>query len=89
MSTYSKEHKDYLKKIKKNKIIVLFFQIFIILSFLIIWEVTSRLGLINSFLTSSPSKVFNINLVITGVVLLALLSYIMYFIISYIEKKNG
>ena len=59
MSTYSKEHKDYLKKIKKNKIIVLFFQIFIILSFLIIWEVTSRLGLINSFLTSSPSKVFN------------------------------
>lgn len=59
MSTYSSEHNEYLKRIKKNKIIVLFFQVFIVISFLIIWEITSRLGLINSFLTSSPTKVFN------------------------------
>ena len=59
MSTYSNEHKEYLKKIKKNKILVLFFQIFIVVSFLIIWEITSRLGFINSFLSSSPTKVFN------------------------------
>lgn len=59
MFTYSTEHKTYLKKIKKNKIIVLFFQVFIVLSFLIIWEITSRLEIINTFLTSSPSKVIN------------------------------
>ena len=59
MSTYSNEHKEYLKKIKKNKILVLFFQVFIVISFIIIWEVISRLDLINSFLTSSPTKVFN------------------------------
>ena len=33
------------------------------------------------------SQIFNINLVITGVVLLTILSYIMYEIINYIEKK--
>ena len=59
MSTYSKEHIDYLKKRKKNKIIVLFFQVFIIVLFLITWELSSRLGLINSFLSSSPTQVYN------------------------------
>ncbi len=59
MSIYSKEHNEYLKKIKKNKLLVLFFQIFIVISFLIIWEMTSKLGFLNSFLTSSPTKVFN------------------------------
>ena len=39
------------------------------------------------YLIMYGSQVFNINLVITGVVLLAVLSYIMYFIISYIEKR--
>lgn len=59
MSTYSKEHKEYLKKIKRNKKIVLFFQIFIVIFFLGIWELASSTGLINSFLASSPTQVFN------------------------------
>ena len=40
------------------------------------------------YLIMYGSQVFNINLVITGVVLLALLSYIMYRIVSFIEKKT-
>ena len=39
------------------------------------------------------SQVFNINLVITGVVILGIISYIMYFIIDrleiWIRKKRG
>ena len=39
------------------------------------------------------SQVFNINLVITGVVILGIISYIMYFAIDglevYIKKKRG
>ena len=64
----SKEHKEYLKKIKKNKFIIIFFRIFIITIFLLIWEISSRLNLINNFLSSSPSKVFNtiINLIKTN-----------------------
>lgn len=59
MSTYSLEHKIYLKKRKKDRKIILFFQIFIVIAFLIIWELSSRFGIINSFLSSSPSKVYN------------------------------
>ena len=58
MSTYSKEHLDYLSKIKRNKIIIVTFQIVIVCLFLFIWELGARLGLINTFLASSPSKVW-------------------------------
>lgn len=57
MSTYSKEHEDYLKKIKKRRIIVAFFQILIVVVFLILWELSARLGWINTFLSSSPNEV--------------------------------
>ena len=57
MSTYSKEHNDYLKKLRREKIIVIFFQILIIVSFLIIWELLVKFKLINTFLSSSPVKV--------------------------------
>ena len=52
------EHKEYLRKIKKNKRTILFFQIFIIVSFILLWEYAANKGLINSFLSSSPSKVY-------------------------------
>lgn len=58
MSTYSDEHKIFLKKRKKNKLLVILFQIIIFISFIIIWEVAARMGMINTFLSSSPTKVF-------------------------------
>lgn len=39
------------------------------------------------YLIMYGSQVFNINLVITSVVILAVISYLMYFIVNYIEKK--
>ena len=54
----SNEHKLYLKKLKKQKHVVLFFKIFIIILFLGLWEVCARVGILNSFLTSYPSKIF-------------------------------
>ena len=62
MLTYSKEHEKYLKKRKREKRIVLFFQILIILSFLIAWELLSKYKIINTFLSSSPSNVINTTL---------------------------
>ncbi len=59
MFTYSNEHKEYLKRIKKERRIVLFFQILIITSFLIIWELLVELKLTNTFLSSSPIRVIN------------------------------
>lgn len=55
---YSDEHKKYLKNIKKQKIIIAFFKIFIITSLLILWELLSRYNVINTFLSSSPSNIF-------------------------------
>ena len=54
----SPKYKQYLKKIKRNKRLVLFFQLLIISIFIILWEVSSNLGLINSFIFSKPSLVY-------------------------------
>lgn len=39
------------------------------------------------YLIMYGSQVFNLNLVMTGVLILIIISYILYFIVSYIEKK--
>lgn len=57
MYTYSKEHQEFLKKRKKEKHLILFFQIIIIIGFLVLWEAIARLGLINTFLSSSPTQI--------------------------------
>lgn len=59
MSTYSKEHLDFLRKRKNNKKIIIISQLAIISLFLIFWELGARLNLINTFLASSPSNVVN------------------------------
>lgn len=56
MSTYSYEHKKYLKKLRKEKVIVFIFRILIISIFLIAWELLSDYKIINSFTSSSPIK---------------------------------
>lgn len=53
------EHKDYLKKIKRNKLIVFISQISLLVIFITLWEVLTRLNIIDSFLFSSPSKIIN------------------------------
>ena len=50
---------EYVKKIKREKILVLLFQILIFVLFLIVWELLSKYNIINSFIFSSPSKVIN------------------------------
>lgn len=54
---YSNEHKNYLKKQKKQKLIVLFFKIFILVFFLALWEICARTEILNPFLTSYPSEI--------------------------------
>ena len=39
------------------------------------------------YLIMYGSQVFNLNLVMTGVVLLVIISYILYYLISYLERK--
>ena len=53
----SEERKQYLKKIKRNKIAILITQISIIVAFIAIWEIAAKLGAIDSFITSKPSQI--------------------------------
>ena len=59
MSNYSNEHKMFLKKNKKEKIIVHLSQILIVIILLGIWEILAHYSLINTFLYSSPSRILN------------------------------
>ena len=53
----SREHVLYLKKIRNEKIFILFFRILIILILLFLWQFLADKGLINTFISSSPRLV--------------------------------
>lgn len=57
MSIYSKEHELFLKKIKRKRCLIYVNQILIICLLFTLWEVLSRLNIINSFIFSSPSNI--------------------------------
>ena len=54
----SEERKLFLKNIKKEKIIINFFRVFIFLFLLVIWELLSKNNIIDTFMFSSPSDIF-------------------------------
>lgn len=56
-TTISKERKEYLYKLKRDKILTRFTQIMILVIFLVVWEVCATLGIIDSFIMSQPTKV--------------------------------
>lgn len=53
----SEDRKKYLRKIKINKIAVLITQILSLVAFIALWEVLADAKIINSFITSSPSRI--------------------------------
>lgn len=56
-SSFSNEHRLYLSAIKKHKYIVISARILLFVIFLAAWEVTTRIGIIDSFIFSSPSRI--------------------------------
>ena len=55
----SKEYNNYLKRIRKNKLLVMLCQISILIVIIFIWEFLARKELINTFIYSSPSKILS------------------------------
>ena len=51
-------HEQYLRSRRLNKIKIISIQISILVLFFCIWELAARLGWIDSFVTSSPSRMF-------------------------------
>ena len=56
---YSKEHYEFLKSNKRRKRFITIIQLFIIISFLLIWELLADFNIINTFLFSSPKEIIN------------------------------
>lgn len=54
----SKERKKYLNKIKLDRFLVILTQILILVGFLAIWEAIANAKIIDSFITSQPSRIF-------------------------------
>jgi len=52
----SNERKLYLRKIAITKVSVLLTQIAIVIAFIVLWEVLANKGIIDSFITSQPSR---------------------------------
>lgn len=53
----SNDRKKYLRKIFFNKIAILGTQILIIITFIAVWEILANFEIIDSFITSSPSRI--------------------------------
>lgn len=55
----SEGYKKYLKKIKRDSILVFITQVLIVVSFIIIWQILANKKIVNTFLVSSPNRVMN------------------------------
>ncbi len=53
----SPEQKKFMKNIKINKIKIMFWQLFIIITFFLIWEILVNTGVLSAFIYSSPSRI--------------------------------
>lgn len=58
MNNYSLEHQNYIKQVNKNKRKVIFTRIFILVALFASWEIAGDIGLIDPFLTSTPSRMW-------------------------------
>ena len=55
----SDDRKRYLRKIRTNKILVILTQLSILILFLVLWEVLANKKIIDSFITSQPSRILD------------------------------
>ncbi len=57
-TNFTNEHYIFLKKYKRKKFLITFFQFIIFALFIFLWELLSRYNIIDPFLLSSPSRIF-------------------------------
>lgn len=58
MNNVSKERKKFINKIKRDKAIVLGTQILFLIGIIVLWEYLANANIIDSFITSKPSRIW-------------------------------
>ena len=83
--------KKYIKKIKKKKIIVIIVQLFLVIQFFVMWQLLADLKIINSFLFSSPLKIWHsiVKLVLNGEIFIHLFTTLYEVLISFFIGTFG
>lgn len=83
--------KKYIKKIKKKKIIVIIVQLFLVIQFFVMWQLLADLKIINSFLFSSPLKIWHslVKLVLNGEIFKHLFTTLYEVLISFFIGAFG
>lgn len=83
--------KKYIKKIKKKKIIVIIVQLFLVIQFFVMWQLLADLKIINSFLFSSPIKIWHslVKLVLNGEIFIHLFTTLYEVLISFFIGTFG
>ena len=56
---YSSEHQKFLKKRKRRKILITITQLLILIVLIVTWELLAKYNIINTFISSSPSRILN------------------------------
>jgi len=57
MLQMSKEHEEYIKRVKNRELKIKITRILILIGFIILWEILAQFKIIDPFLSSSPSRV--------------------------------
>jgi len=55
--TFSKTHQLYVRKLRRDKFLIIFFRIFILVAFLGLWELLTYYKVLDAFFVSSPSRI--------------------------------
>ena len=55
----SQDRKKYLQKHRKTKVLVILVQILLVLGLIVLWEVLANAKIIDSFIMSQPSRIWN------------------------------
>lgn len=58
-NSLSYERKLYLKKLKREKFLVALTQILLLVGLIALWEISANLNIVDSFITSQPSRILN------------------------------
>ncbi len=57
---------DYVNNYRRKRRLIAFWQIFILVLFIFLWESTTRVGLLNDFIFSSPSRIIKAFITMAG-----------------------
>ncbi len=56
-NNFSYGYKKYLRRNKQKKLLIILCQVFLLVGFIVLWELLAKYNIIDSFITSCPSKI--------------------------------